>query len=390
MRILQILTYYTPYISGISVYAQRLATAFTSIGCNVTTLTSKHFHELPSAETAHGHTIIRVPVFAFISKGVLMPAMIFQSAALIRKCDGAIIHLPQTDAFYLALWCWLFKKPFVVTFHCQLTLARTLSNRMIQFFMNKSHNVALFFASHIVVTTHDYIDAVPVLRKYIGKVTMIPPPICLPQSSPTIFSTLINRNHHAPLVGVVSRLSSEKGVHTLLEALPIITETYPNIKVLFAGPHEGIPGESNYRNRIETMSKPYVTAGQWEDIGLLNDVELASFYSGIDLLVMPSTNSTESFGMVQIEAYQSGTCVVAPNLPGVRIPVQMTGFGALFEPGNPESLASAIISTLKNNLKCGTHPWLQQFEPVDVARQYIALFDKTLNPMPPQRRRKDG
>ena len=50
---------------------------------------------------------------------------------------------------------------------------------------------------------------------------------------------------------------------------------------------------------------------------------MSSFYKSIDLLVLPSINQTEAFGMVQAEAI-AGTPVIAGNLPGVRIPIKLT------------------------------------------------------------------
>ncbi len=68
---------------------------------------------------------------------------------------------------------------------------------------------------------------------------------------------------------------------------------------MFAGP-EAV-GEDAYRRRLA----PAVAAvgERWRALGLLDPVrEMPAFYGVVDCLVVPSLNSTESFGLVQGEA----------------------------------------------------------------------------------------
>ena len=51
--------------------------------------------------------------------------------------------------------------------------------------------------------------------------------------------------------------------------------------------------------------------------------------------MLPSLNSTESWGIVQVESMSCGTPVVATDLPGVRMPVKMTGMGRIVPPRTP-------------------------------------------------------
>jgi glycosyltransferase involved in cell wall biosynthesis len=64
------------------------------------------------------------------------------------------------------------------------------------------------------------------------------------------------------------------------------------------------------------------------------------------VLALPSTNWTETFGMVQIEAMLCGTPVVASDLPGVREPVEVTGFGKLAGAGSVVDLAASLSEVL--------------------------------------------
>ena len=75
------------------------------------------------------------------------------------------------------------------------------------------------------------------------------------------------------------------------------------------------------------------------------DAELAA----ARLLVAPSLGG-ESFGMVLIRAFASGTPVVASDIDGYRAVVD-PGAGVLVPPGQPEPLAAAILGLLTGELR---------------------------------------
>ena len=68
MKILFSLTYYYPHISGLTIYAQRLAEALAARGHQVTVLTSQHDPALPREDEHQGVRIVRVPVTFRIGK----------------------------------------------------------------------------------------------------------------------------------------------------------------------------------------------------------------------------------------------------------------------------------------------------------------------------------
>ena len=78
-------------------------------------------------------------------------------------------------------------------------------------------------------------------------------------------------------------------------------------------------------------------------LGKLDQQELLSFYHQLNVLVLPSINSTEAFGLVQVEAMLAGVPVVATDLPGVRVPLQRTGMGKIVPPRDPQALAEALV-----------------------------------------------
>jgi glycosyltransferase involved in cell wall biosynthesis len=146
---------------------------------------------------------------------------------------------------------------------------------------------------------------------------------------------------------MAARLATEKGVEVLIEAMPRLLEAYPRLKVLFAGQYEDVMGEEAYYRRlmpaIEALSPEH-----WAFLGVLTQAQMPAFYAACDVLVVPSLNSTESFGLVQVEAMLCGTPSIASNLPGVRQPPRMTGMGAVTPIGDAQALAEAIVDVLRH------------------------------------------
>jgi glycosyltransferase involved in cell wall biosynthesis len=177
------------------------------------------------------------------------------------------------------------------------------------------------------------------------------------------------------VIGISARLATEKGVEILLKALPLILREFPKALVLHAGPYQDIIGEEAYAARLAPLFKKY--KAHYKLLGTLHGQELTAFYKSLDVLCICSLNSTESFGLVQIEAMRNGVPVAACNLPGVRQPVKMTGMGEITAVGDHEALAQAIISILQDKKKYARDEQLiaKSFDPAETAAAYVALFN---------------
>jgi glycosyltransferase involved in cell wall biosynthesis len=91
-------------------------------------------------------------------------------------------------------------------------------------------------------------------------------------------------------------------------------------------------------------------------LGNMAMAQMPNFYRMCDVCSVPSTNSTESWGMWQSESMLCGTPVVTTDLPGVRESVRVTGMGELVRPHDPESLADALATVLTNRERYATPP----------------------------------
>lgn len=383
MKILTVLTYYRPHTSGLTIYAERLARAFAKRGHEVTMMTTQYDPSLPLEEMMDGVRVIRVPVIARISKGVIAPAFGFVATKLVWQNDVVHLHLPQFDAPGVAFRARLFGKPAVLTYHCDVQLPLSMFNRFVNSILDFQNNMAGRLANHIVTYTRDYADHSPYLSRYASKLTPILPPVQMPESTPEAIAAFAERHRtktKRPVIGMVTRFASEKGVEILLDALPAIFAKYPNAQVLYAGQHENVMGEQTYFSRLFPRIREYEIKGQWTFLGNLDPVQLSAVYPNLDVITVPSLNSTEAFGLVQIEAMMNGVPSVPSALPGVRQPVKMHNMGVVSEIGNSESLANAIIEVLDNKEKYhGNIPAIKTaYNPDSIAQEYEKLFAKLM------------
>ena len=383
MKILTVLTYYRPHTSGLTIYAERLARAFAKRGHEVTVMTTQYDRSLPREEMMDGVRVVRVPVAFRLSKGVIAPTFGWVATKLVWQHDVVQMHLPQFDAPGVALRGRLFGKPAVLTYHCDLQLPSGLFNRLVNTVVDFQNNMAGILADHIVTYTQDYADHSPFISHYASKLTPILPPVELPDLAPGAAQAFADKNsvkECRPVIGMAARFASEKGVEVLLDAMPAILEKYPKAQVLFAGQYLDVMGEHAYAERLMPRIREYESNGHWKFLGILDPQQMAAFYPNLDVLTVPSLNSTEAFGLVQIEAMLNGVPSVPSALPGVRQPVLMHGMGRVSEIGDPASLAEAIIEVLDEAEKYKKDPSeiRRQYDPDSVAAEYEKLFARLM------------
>lgn len=380
MKILLALTYYRPHTSGLTIYVERLARALAERGHRVTVLTSQYDKSLPRAEHLHGVDVVRVPVAFRVSKGVIMPTFGWRAWQMVRAHDVLSLHLPQFDASGLAARGRLLKKPVTLTYHCDLQLPPGVFSRVVDKVVFGSNVLAAQFADTIVAYTKDYATHSPFLSRYLAKVKVIPPPVHVPDVTPAeiaAFRAKWNLEGQR-VIGFAARLATEKGVEMMLEALPRVRQAHPNARVLFAGPYQNVLGEEAYARHIMPLVEQ--NKGHWTFLGVLSPHEMATFFHNCDVTVLPSLNSTESFGLVQVEGMLCGAPSIASALPGVRQPVTMTGMGEVVPIGDSAALAEAVIRVLNDKAKyVRPRPEIEAlFNTARTAELYEHLFEELL------------
>jgi glycosyltransferase involved in cell wall biosynthesis len=389
VKILLALTYFRPYISGLTIYADRLAEGLAKRGHQVTVLTSRHSPSLPRNEHSDGIRIVRLPVAFRVSKGVIMPTYAAAAARLIRSHDVVNAHLPQLEAVPLAATARLLRRPYVITYHCDIVLPPGRFNRVAQRVVEAANRVSGSCADRVVAYTADYAAHSPFLRRFAENVEIIPPPVSMPLPLAADAAELRLRHGLAgtaggdegswPVLGLAARFAAEKGIEVVLAALPRLIEQFPRLKVLFAGPIAEVVGERAYFDRLQPQIRSL--GDRWAFLGPLDsEREMPSFYAALDCLLVPSLNSTESFGLAQVEAMLGGVPVVASALPGVREPIRLTGMGETVPVGDAAALADAIARVIaKRNHYVRPRAEIEAvFDPDRCVDSYERLFQDLL------------
>ncbi len=387
MKILTVLTYYRPHTSGLTIYAERLAEAFVQRGHTVTVLTSHFDPSTPAEEMRNGVRIVRAPVALRVSKGVIMPTFGWLAWKYVAENDVVQLHLPQFDAPGFTSRARMLGKLSVLTYHCDLQLPVGFFNKLVNTVVDFQNTTAALLSNHIVTYTQDYADHSPFLSRFKNKLTPILPPVQLPPAQKGAVEALAEANQisgpdpstlHRPVIGMATRFASEKGVEILLEALPKVLEKYPQAQVLFAGQHLNVMGEQAYFERLIPIIRKFEERGHWRFLGNLSPQQMAAYYPNLDALVVSSLNSTEAFGLVQIEAMLNNVPCVASALPGVRRPVQMTGMGLVTPIGDATALADAVLQILAEPQKYRRDPAeiARAYDPDSVAIEYENLFKR--------------
>ena len=131
------------------------------------------------------------------------------------------------------------------------------------------------------------------------------------------------------LVLSVGRLSQEKRIGVLLDALALVSRERPDVRLVVAG-------DGPARRELERTA-PAGTVFT----GALVGEELAALYASADVFCFPST--TDTFGQVLLEAGASGLPVVAAAAGGALELVHAGRTGLLVEPEQSRALAAALL-----------------------------------------------
>ncbi|HLL62510.1 MAG TPA: glycosyltransferase family 4 protein [Propionibacteriaceae bacterium] len=240
----------------------------------------------------------------------------------VGRFDLLHIHEPVTPSIAL-LALWAAEQPVVGTFHAATPRSRSLR-----------------LAGTVLRTAVDKLDARiavsetarQVVRRHLGTdATVVPNGIHFADFARTASPGLSGVRRRLLFLGRTDE--PRKGLDLLLDALPAIRRTEPDLEVVVAGEgHQPLPPGCRR-------------------VGRVSEAEKVALLSTADVFVAPQ-RARESFGIVLVEAMASGVPVVASDLAPFVDLLGPTSWdsaaaGTVFAAGDSAALARAVIDQLR-------------------------------------------
>jgi glycosyltransferase involved in cell wall biosynthesis len=143
----------------------------------------------------------------------------------------------------------------------------------------------------------------------------------------------------AEVVITVTRMTRQKGIHTLLKAAAQVNKVRPETRFLLVGPWQTEGAEAITPDEIAKHAPYVIATGKRQDVPAL--LHMA------DVFAFP-TEYREGVPRVLLEAALAGVPIVTTDMPGCGDVVRDGSSGLLVPPRDPTRLAQGILASLND------------------------------------------
>ena len=350
VRILHVSWEYPPIVyGGLGRHVHALAEAQAALGHDVTVLTD-HAPDVPSSEYINGVHILRAePAPAdlpFDTDHLLAWVLDLDHRMTRRGLESLRVDTP--DVIHAHDWLVahtamdlraLDDTPVIATMHAteagrhQGWLPTDLSHSIhrIEAWLVGSANGVITCSTHMEAEVSRQFDTPP------DSIAVIPNGIDTSRWSRTGRSRSTRSDDDGPLLVFCGRLEWEKGVHTLINAVPRLRRRIPGVRVVIAG-------DGSQRESLVDLARRRRVASSVEFTGWLPEAQLHELMSSADAVVVPSIY--EPFGLVALEAAAVSTPLVVARTGGLAEFADEDRTAVTFTPGDVADLADAVQSLL--------------------------------------------
>jgi glycosyltransferase involved in cell wall biosynthesis len=177
-----------------------------------------------------------------------------------------------------------------------------------------------------------------------------------------------DHNDTGNLLLYIGRLSAEKQIERIRPVLCALPET-----------RLALVGDGPYRSQLERLFEGTATTF----VGYLAGEDLASAYASGDAFLFPS--STETLGLVLLEAMAAGCPVVGANRGGIPDIVSHGENGCLYDPDDPDSLVAAVNGLLgdqdaRRTLRASARAEAERWNWASATEQLRGYYAKVVHP----------
>jgi glycosyltransferase involved in cell wall biosynthesis len=288
MKIIQISPYFPPHVGGVEYHVKELADGLAMRGHQVSVASScgrwtGELIRIPSLDLFYSPMPIKLPKI---------------------EADVYHSHIPSP------LFAFMLRNasPHVVTYHNDVVVPGNVNGhdlpRPFAAALERINELlvrpVLEEAETIIATTKSYAETSPVLEDYLDKLRIVPNAVNV-----SLYPHVRKKENYVLYAG---RMLSYKGVESLLFAMSEVQKS-ADLELLLVG-------DGYDRGRLEEMATRLHVRAKFT--GRLERSMFIDTISRAEMLVLPTQNRLEAFGIVLLEAMACETPVLAFDTPGVN------------------------------------------------------------------------
>jgi 1,2-diacylglycerol 3-alpha-glucosyltransferase len=339
MRIMIVTDQYPPMVGGVPTVTQGLAVDFANRGDQVWVVAPSYgqrdVHRLEQKVHVYRFSSFEWPTYEDL-RIPFLPILPFRR--LLKKIDPDIIHIhsPIVLGNIAQIVAGSLRKPVIVTNHyLPINMSRSLSADPLfgKTFMTVSYSYLVHFCNRCEYVTAPTMTALNLLYEHglRAPAQAISNGVDLKKFSPgdrdKRLLQYFNLPQESPLILSVNRLSQEKRIDVLIDAVAKMTQD-AHIAIASTG-----PAEASLRARVEELN----LTDRVSFLGFIHDMDLAPLYRLAHVFAIPSEAELQS--LATMEAMACGLPVVAADAYALPELVHHEINGFLFQRGNSEEMA---------------------------------------------------
>lgn len=288
MKIIQISPYFPPHVGGVEYHVKELADGLANRGHRVSVASScgrwtGEIIRIPSIDLFYSPMPIKLPKLEADIYHSHIPSPLF--AFMLRSAMPHLVTYHNDVAV-----------PGVVNGHA---MPRTFAAAL-ERINEKLVRPVLEEAEIVIATTKSYAKTSPVLKDYLDKIKIVPNAVNV-----SLYPQVREKENYVLYAG---RMLSYKGVESLLYAMSEVQKSADLDLVLV--------GDGYDRSWLEEMAARLHVKAKFT--GRLERSTFIDTISRAEILILPTQNRLEAFGIVLLEAMACETPVLAFDTPGVN------------------------------------------------------------------------
>ena len=261
---------------------------------------------------------------------------------IIKKENPDIVHLhgPRPFATLSCIFAKILGRKTVLTYHAPLN-PEGFFKKIIAFL---DQNIARLIFDFCIFTSEENREKGKRLFP-VKKTTIIPPFLqenfCLfeKRKEDCQKDLSLGKEKVVLFVGKLDSHHYYKGLDVLIRSALLLED---NIRVF-------VIGDGGERRKYEEIVSQEGLKEKFIFLGHIPEEKLMCYYKASDIFVLPSTSSSEGFGLVLLEAMAMGLPVITTDIVGSAKMIKENGAGIIVKHKDPEDLARVIKRVLKDN-----------------------------------------